>query len=133
MLHKKTLVLSIIFSLLSIVILPLQSMGQTSNALMQDTIAVNNTSRIENPPLNSLLKSETEDSKIKASLEQIKRDEYKVTSKTYKRKMSSKKKTAIWIGVGAAIAAVVIIIIATRDSDDGFVCIPEDVACTSRN
>lgn len=130
MLREKTVVLSIVFSLLSLVIAPFQTYGQTSNSSPQ----IEKTALTTNPSAKLFLTSETGDSGIKANLDRIEKEQYK--SSNNRQALSSKAKTGIFIGIGAAVAIAVIVILVTRKDkhnpeDDRLRClIPE--GCSNR-
>lgn len=134
MLREKTAVISIVFSLLSVIILPFQTYGQIAESSPQiEKTALTNTSPITNPSAKLFLNSETEESEIKASLDRIEKEQYK-SSYNRKRGLSTKAKTGIFIGIGAAAAVIIIAVLVSKgnnnDEDDRLRCfIPE--GCTN--
>jgi len=128
MLCEKAVVLSIVFSLLSLVILPFQTYGQTSKASPQ----IEKTA-LTNPSAKLFLNSETGESEIRASLDPIEKEQYK-SGYNRKRGLSSKAKTGIYIGIGAAAAIIIIAVLVggknrNNDDDRRFCAIPE--GCTN--
>lgn len=118
MLREKTVVLSIVFSLLSLVILPFQTCAQTSSSSPQiEKTALTSVSRITNPSAKLFLNSGTDEPEIRASLDRIEKEQYK-SSNNRRQGLSSKTKTGIYIGIGAAIAVVVIIVLVSRKDNN---------------
>jgi len=130
--REKTVVLSIVFSLLSLVILPFQTYGQISGSSPQieETALI---SQVTNPSSKLFSITETGESEIKASLDRIEKEQYK-SGYNRKQGLSSKAKTGIYIGIGAAAAIIIIAVLVSRkdknnDDDRRFCAILEP--CTN--
>ncbi len=111
--YKRTSTILIVFSLIILLTSPNQSVGQMLSSSSQN---LKTESKYMDDSFDPTLKLNTDNSEVNINLEEIKKNQYKMTSKNSKRKMSAGEKTAIYGGIAAAVVATALIIyFATRD------------------
>jgi CRISPR/Cas system CSM-associated protein Csm5 (group 7 of RAMP superfamily) len=106
---------------LTIIFSPVRANSQTTENRISENKAVESGKTTEKRDLKQVfaknLVSDSPTSLDSKSMEKARLDDSR------KSNLSKGKKTAIYIGIGAAVAATVVIILATRNRGDGIICV----------